>query len=356
MDQLRFSLTEILMLLGAAQCIYVLVYMAFRSGRISRGSLPLLYFFVLGLAFLSDFAGGRIGEIFPYYFYINWAAWFLGPSLSVLLIIQIAQIHKTPPLLSYGVLLLLPISFLLVQLFLGDLEGCKKALPCTQVQEWLILAGVISGSISLFALWFCREMFTTLAKEKAGAERYWLILALFLMNAAFLLTILLSLSIHMLVEDLLVIRTFLGLGLAYLVGTSLFRIYPQAIYIAPAGGRKNFTGEEAQVLEQVKALFALEKIYHEPNYSRSDMARECGVSEAVLSKIINIHFKKSFPQLLNEHRISDAKRLLRETQAPIATISKEVGFNSLPSFNRVFKDLVQMSPSQYRKGLSQSSR
>ena len=54
---------------------------------------------------------------------------------------------------------------------------------------------------------------------------------------------------------------------------------------------------------------------------------------------------------MNERRVDDAKRLLVETDAAIKTIAEEVGFNSLPSFNRVFKDLTGYAPSIYRKSL-----
>ena len=88
---------------------------------------------------------------------------------------------------------------------------------------------------------------------------------------------------------------------------------------------------------------------------RADLARECETSETMISRVINAHFQKSFPQLMNERRIEDAKQLLRETDATIQAIAKDVGFNSLPSFNRVFKELVSQAPSQYRKKTPQNT-
>jgi len=96
----------------------------------------------------------------------------------------------------------------------------------------------------------------------------------------------------------------------------------------------------------------MEKVYHEPAYSRADLARECEVSEAALSRIINLHFSKTFPQLMNEHRIEDAKRMLKETDASVRTVAGEVGFNSLATFNRVFKELTGSSPGQFRQDIA----
>ena len=39
----------------------------------------------------------------------------------------------------------------------------------------------------------------------------------------------------------------------------------------------------------------------------------------------------------------------KETQADIITISQEAGFNSIATFNRVFKEIAGVSPSQYRQ-------
>ena len=105
------------------------------------------------------------------------------------------------------------------------------------------------------------------------------------------------------------------------------------------------------MVDAVENLINLERIYHEPSYSRSDLAKELNVAEASVSRIINLHFKKSFPQVLNEYRVEDAKRLLLDTDASIAVVAEEVGFNSISSFNRVFKDLAGQSPSSYRQNM-----
>jgi AraC-like DNA-binding protein len=92
-------------------------------------------------------------------------------------------------------------------------------------------------------------------------------------------------------------------------------------------------------------------VYQEPTYSRTDLARECDTSETIISRVINAHFGKSFPQLINEYRVEDAKQLLIQTSAPVKVIAGDVGFNSLASFNRVFKDTTGESPSKFRKNV-----
>lgn len=353
MDALRFSFSEILSIVGVSQCVYLIVYISFRSGRISRAGLPLLYFLVLGLAFLSDFAEGHIAGAWPYYYYLQWALWFSGPPLSVLLAIQMAQITKTPGLRDYWILLLLPLSFMLSSLAADVSDSCDSHVPCEELQALLTVTGLMAGAISLLVIFSKKNIFSSLLKQKHGKERYWLILALILLNTCFLVAVFAGLIHYVSLEDVVLTRTVLGLAFVYLVSTSLLRIYPQSVRAVPSAERMEELSEEEQALVQkIEKLMALEKVYQEPTYSRTDLARECEASETVISKVINVYFQKSFPQLINEHRIEDARRLLAETDAAIKTIAEDVGFNSLPSFNRVFKDVTGEAPSHYRKSLS----
>lgn len=350
MDQLRFSIPEILSLLGVTQSVYIVVYMFLRSGRISRGGLPLVYFFVLALAFFFDMAERYLAGGFPHYFYLQWLTWFYGPPLSVLLVIQIAQIGQVPGWRHYWVLFLIPAAYLISQFLVRGSEGCAPGLLCPELKEWLNLTGLISGAVSLLAIWFNRGVFEAISQQKTGKDRYWLILAITFINLFFIFMTLAGLKAQISHEQMVMIRTILGLAFLYLVGTSLFRIYPQAVYIADAKGRpESLSPAEQEIAAKIENLLNLEKVYHEPSYSRADLARECGASEAVVSRVINIHFQKSFPQLINEHRVEDAKRLLLETDAPLKTVAEEVGFNALASFNRVFKDLTGKAPGGFRK-------
>ena len=126
---------------------------------------------------------------------------------------------------------------------------------------------------------------------------------------------------------------------------------PQAVHIAAQKKDKGATLSiyERSIARQIEELIYLQKAYQEPSYSRADLARECEVPEAVVSKVLNTHFGLSFPQLMNKHRVEDAKRLLIQTKEPMKIIAEEAGFNSLASFNRAFKEISGVSPSEFRK-------
>jgi AraC-like DNA-binding protein len=350
MNQISFSLPQILALIGLVQCLYVIGFMMLRSRALRHGTLPLLYFGVLALAFGVDLGAAHIPLEPRFIFFIQWALWFLGPPLSVLLVIQLSDITKPPSWADAWVLLLLPFSFLLSTLAATNIGLCSPGELCPELRQLLSVTGLIPGTISLLVIFSKKDLLTDLPRQKYGHARYWLVIALIVLNACLLIAALLNVMGHIDERDLLALRSLLGLGFVYSASTLLLRIFP-------APGKTSAVSESALdekeriLATRIESLLDLEKVYQEPTYSRMDLARECEAPEAAISKVINLHFGKSFPQLINERRIDDAKRLLRETSAPIAQIASEVGFNSLPSFNRVFKEFENQSPSSYRKGL-----
>lgn len=58
---------------------------------------------------------------------------------------------------------------------------------------------------------------------------------------------------------------------------------------------------------------------------------------------------KSFSQYLNEIRIRHACKLLIEGGLPISDICYQSGFNTITNFNRQFKQLMQVTPSEFMK-------
>ena len=146
-------------------------------------------------------------------------------------------------------------------------------------------------------------------------------------------------------------RTTLGLAFVYLVTTLVFRIDPKPVVLLPGTLIRRsgeLSADEMALAGRVDELMTLDKLYQEPSFSRADLARELEVSENVLSRVINSAFSKSFRKLLNDHRVDAAKQLLRDSDMQITQIAFDIGFNSLASFNRVFKDTTGVSPTEFR--------
>lgn len=94
--------------------------------------------------------------------------------------------------------------------------------------------------------------------------------------------------------------------------------------------------------------------FSNPNLKLEDVAKEIGLSENNISQEIKNYSGKTFKSYLNFIRIEKSKKLLLESDLQVSEIAFEVGYNSAHHFIRVFKELVEVSPSAFRKEYSQS--
>ena len=70
-----------------------------------------------------------------------------------------------------------------------------------------------------------------------------------------------------------------------------------------------------------------------------------------LGRSFKLHTGEKISDYLNNIRIEEAKMELMKTDKKIIDIAFEVGFESLRTFNKVFLDIVEESPSNFRKNL-----
>ncbi len=83
--------------------------------------------------------------------------------------------------------------------------------------------------------------------------------------------------------------------------------------------------------------------------SISMLAEKFFVSEFHMCRIFKEYTGKTVGDYITSVRLSHARRLLSETNIKISTIYKTCGFGSLSNFNRVFKEVCDKTPLQYRK-------
>ena len=89
--------------------------------------------------------------------------------------------------------------------------------------------------------------------------------------------------------------------------------------------------------------------YQLPELSVERVGRETGISLPRISALLQQKYGMNFKQYLNDVRIAEAKRLLRESDRTIAEIAFAVGYNSIPHFNRVFRQHTETTPTEYRE-------
>ncbi len=115
----------------------------------------------------------------------------------------------------------------------------------------------------------------------------------------------------------------------------------------------NLKGQRKILTDTTKAKIEAVKEFLDENYdediSRDHLAQEAGMSPDHLGKMFKQYTGDKISDYVNNLRVQEAARQLRETRLKIIDIAFNVGFGSLRSFNKAFRDLMGDSPSNYRK-------
>lgn len=110
---------------------------------------------------------------------------------------------------------------------------------------------------------------------------------------------------------------------------------------------------DQKLIDALMRLMGDERIYRHDNLTIGMLATKLKIPEYRLRRLINQRLGyRNFNAFLNNHRIEEAKAALADpTQAevPVITIAMDAGFQSLGPFNRAFKAMTGVTPSEYRK-------
>lgn len=87
------------------------------------------------------------------------------------------------------------------------------------------------------------------------------------------------------------------------------------------------------------------------NLSLQKLSDTFHLNEHYISRIFKRTTGYGFSEYVNVLRISEAERLLKETDLPIYQIAVRVGYSTQVHFNRVFRRRTGRTPSQYRQQL-----
>jgi AraC-like DNA-binding protein len=111
-----------------------------------------------------------------------------------------------------------------------------------------------------------------------------------------------------------------------------------------------YTPEEKQkIISQLKATVEVNQMYLSSELSIQTVAATLGVSPRLISNAVNQYLGKTFRRYINDLRITQAKRMLTETDSTVLAIMFNVGFETKSNFNKEFQQNVGMSPLAYRK-------
>lgn len=97
------------------------------------------------------------------------------------------------------------------------------------------------------------------------------------------------------------------------------------------------------------------RFYVDPNFSIHELSEDLRCNRRIISKCIKEQGHTSFTVLVNQYRVNEARRLIRERgdEQALHEIAELVGFNNRISFYRCFKDYTGFSPSAYLERVRQ---
>jgi AraC-like DNA-binding protein len=105
-------------------------------------------------------------------------------------------------------------------------------------------------------------------------------------------------------------------------------------------------------MNSLETLMQEQRLYLDAAINIDGLATMVGSNRHHLSQVLNERLKKSFYDYINHFRIEEAKVLLADpgrSKHKIASIAYDAGFNSLSTFNDVFRKSTGLTPSQFRK-------
>jgi len=153
---------------------------------------------------------------------------------------------------------------------------------------------------------------------------------------------------------------------AFLTASNIFATGYRAmrqseVILGPAESQPGRRYERSSLTPESAALYKTrllefverERPYLNPETTLPKLAQALEIPVAHLSRVINEQLGRNFFEFINGLRVEEAKRKLAGPDASrdkLITVALDCGFNSLATFNRVFKELSGRTPSEYRKG------
>jgi len=150
---------------------------------------------------------------------------------------------------------------------------------------------------------------------------------------------------------------FAGLTLTIFLCSTTFFAFRRSLGTVRVGDPKYRTSPLTRKTQklQLKRLVAhleQERPYRDSELRLESLARALGLPEHHLTQILSESLGTTYYELVNRWRVEDVKAALTRAenrQRSLLDLAFDAGFNSKATFNRSFKKLTGLTPSQYRK-------
>ena len=109
--------------------------------------------------------------------------------------------------------------------------------------------------------------------------------------------------------------------------------------------RKKSVEREQRLLNEVEVYVYCNA---QRNFKLEDIAKHVGMNRTSFCVFFKRATGKTFITYLNEYRMNLACKMLKESTLSVSEVCFKSGFNDVPYFNRTFKKMFGISPTEYR--------
>ncbi len=119
-----------------------------------------------------------------------------------------------------------------------------------------------------------------------------------------------------------------------------------------AAEEHSITDKDKIFVQELLAFMEKQRPYLNSDLTLASLAERLGATPDYLSFILNSKLNRNFFDFINHYRVEEFKRICRKEKNQNLTImgmAWDAGFNSKPTFNRVFKKTTGVTPGEYVK-------
>ena len=113
---------------------------------------------------------------------------------------------------------------------------------------------------------------------------------------------------------------------------------------------KDFAESYQEEVFELQSFMASKKLYTDPELTLAQLARAVGTTPVRLSLLLNQHMGMNFFEFVNRLRVEEFKQQALSEEGKklnLMGIAYNSGFNSKPTFNRVFRSYTGKTPSEW---------
>ena len=106
---------------------------------------------------------------------------------------------------------------------------------------------------------------------------------------------------------------------------------------------------DSQLAQDIQHVIDQDKVYLNPNLRLEDLAEMVMSNRTYVARVFRLKFKGTFTEVMNRYRVEHAQQLILANPCKhLEEVAIESGFSSASFFGRVFRNVVGMTPSQWR--------